>query len=79
MKYQKARVQVIHFKNNEFMAGSGNWDGGYCKNYGASPRNCGYVTHCTSYSIAEGCRNWFECDDYGPFSIDMGFLCIQYA
>ena len=75
MKYEKASAEIIKFGEDEFMTGSGNWNGGYCKNYGS----CGYVTPCNGYGTGLPCSSWFECDDFGIFDWDMGFLCTRYA
>ena len=79
MKYKKAQVEIVRFQEKEFMTGSGNFDGGYCNKYTNLGITCGYVTHCDHYSTLITCNDWFECDSFGPFGWDMGFLCVGFA
>ena len=79
MKYEKASAEIIKFGEDEFMTGSGNWDGGYCNNYSNRGYSCGHVTHCDRYGLGIPCSNWFECDEFGLFDMDMGFLCNGFA
>lgn len=83
MKYEKAKAEVVRFEKTEFLAGSGNWDGGYCKNYSHGGRTCGYVTPCSEYGLTIiTCGSWFECDSYsftGWIYTDRGFRCDDFV
>lgn len=78
VKYEKARAEVVEFQKSEFLTGSGNFNGGYCRNYSHNGFTCGYVTHCNTYSTPITCGNWFECDEFGILEWDMGFLCVGF-
>ncbi len=72
MKYEKPMAEVTDFRKTEFMAGSGNMDGGYCNHY-QSPTgiSCEAVHECSEYGLPDcpldvlgafDCNNWYECD-----------------